>query len=450
MRFFGWISGSVIFIVVLFTALTLQTLQSSLRNIQTIERGQTAWVVSRIEFEYIRLNRAIPEFMLGLAKADDVRQRFDILWSRVNVVTTGATAARLAELNLDTSAVTRLRNILLETNAAVETLEDGDLQSAIALRDASAVLNSDIRELTLNVRKASSDQALRTRQSLVRISLLANLMALLTGLTLIITIFLIAMDSRHNRKISEGNVLLLIASNASAEAKTQFISVVNHELRTPLTSISGALSLIRGGAAGEINQKVSQLLEIASRNCDTLTALIGDLLEIDKAQAGKLALTMSVTNVTELVCNSIVANLAYAEKHGIRLVQLPNEQDCYAQVDGVRIMQVIANLLSNAIKFSEAGSEVQVSIHSEVDRLFIVVRDEGIGIPEASLDTIFERFHQVDGKTDRKVGGTGLGLSIARGIVESHGGSLTVSSELGSGSSFTVQLVKAYPALSDN
>ena len=441
-RFLGWIFGSVIFIVLLFTALTLQNLQSSLSNIQTTERSKPAWIVSRIEFEYLRFNQAIPEFMVGLANADDVRLRYDILWSRVDVVTKATTAARLAESGLDMSAVDRLKTVLDETSPAVEALKDGDLQGAIALREAYASLETGIRELTLNALDASANEAVRTRQSLIQISQFANFMALLTGLVLISTIVITAWDSRQNRRISEENMLLLIASRAASEAKTQFISVVNHELRTPLTSISGALSLIRGGAAGEINQKTSRLLEIANRNCESLTALIGDLLEIDKAQAGKLALTTSDTNIVELVHNAIVANLSYAEKHGIRIVQVPGEQNCHAKVDGARIMQVMANLLSNAIKFSKAGSEVQVSIHSDDEKLYIVVKDEGLGIPEASFDAIFERFHQIDGKTDRKVGGTGLGLSIARGIVESHGGSLTVSSKLGSGSSFTVQLPK--------
>lgn len=233
--------------------------------------------------------------------------------------------------------------------------------------------------------------------------------------------------------------------------KDEFISVVSHELRTPLTSISAALDLLAGGVLQNQPEDAQQMLNIAANNSDRLVRLINDILDIERIESGKIVMTKQACDAGDLMNQSVEAIHEIAERAGVTLSVSPVSVRLWADPD--RIIQVLTNLLSNAIKFSPQGSTVWLSaelirgqesetIHpsSPSDTLLIKVRDQGRGIPSDKLESIFERFQQVDASDSRQKGGTGLGLAICRSILQQHEGQIWAESILGEGSTFCFTL----------
>jgi len=231
-------------------------------------------------------------------------------------------------------------------------------------------------------------------------------------------------------------VLQDITTRKEAEnVKDEFISVVGHELRTPLTSIRGSLGLLEGGVFGELPQEATSMIALAVTNTDRLVRLINDMLDIERMDAGRTELELAPVKASELIANAT------------QIVQIPATQaqvtltteileDPVLYVDGDTIVQVLVNLLGNAIKFSPRWSTVTITVALKTGQALISVTDTGRGIPADRLETIFERFRQVDSSDAREKGGSGLGLAIARNIVEHHGGEMGVESQIGRGSTF--------------
>jgi PAS domain S-box-containing protein len=221
-------------------------------------------------------------------------------------------------------------------------------------------------------------------------------------------------------------------------AREEFVSVVGHELRTPLTSIRGSLGLLEGGLLGELPPEAMSMVGLAVANTDRLVRLVNDILDIERMDAGHLPLERAPIGVGELVRQSAQALQGTAEDAGVRLCT--DIEDLTVCADGDRIVQTLVNLLGNAIKFSPRDSFVTVAVGPGDGCARFSVTDHGRGIPADQLDSIFERFNQVDASDAREKGGSGLGLAIARGIVESHGGHLWAESTPGEGSSFCFTL----------
>jgi PAS domain S-box-containing protein len=220
--------------------------------------------------------------------------------------------------------------------------------------------------------------------------------------------------------------------------KREFISTVSHELRTPLTSIHGALGLMASGKLGALPEKPQRMLDIAVKNTDRLVRLVNEILDIDRMESGSLKMEMRPLELTELLMQASDVMRSMAESAGVRLESDAKPMAIYA--DGDRLMQMVTNLLSNAIKFSRPGGTVRLSAAQVGRNLQISVADEGRGIPADKLETIFERFKQVDASDSREKGGSGLGLSICRMIAQQHGGRIWAESTLGKGSVFTVEM----------
>ncbi len=224
--------------------------------------------------------------------------------------------------------------------------------------------------------------------------------------------------------------------------KDEFVSVVSHELRTPLTSIRGSLGLLAAGKLGEVPEKGRRMLEIAVQNTDRLIRLINDILDIERIESGRVTMELRPVDASELAHQSVEVMSAMAEKGGVRLFAWADRQPLDADPD--RILQVLTNLLSHAIKFSPPGGEVSLTVEPGEGEVVFRVRDQGRGIPPDRLESIFERFSQVDSSDARDKGGTGLGLAICRSIVQQHGGRIWVESAPGAGSTFTFTLPTAF------
>jgi signal transduction histidine kinase len=222
--------------------------------------------------------------------------------------------------------------------------------------------------------------------------------------------------------------------------KEEFVSIVSHELRTPLTSIRGSVGLVLGGVLGELPAKAKPVLEIASHNCERLTILINDLLDMEKIQSGKMEFQCSHIDLCALVKLAIEENSAYAEQFSISLRSESEVNVAMVNVDPNRLMQVIVNLLSNAVKFSHAGAAVLLRLSRNDSGFLLEVIDHGDGIPEKFKTVIFEKFSQAEAPGIRKKGGAGLGLNIAKAMVEKMGGTIGYDSKEGEGSRFYVRL----------
>ncbi len=219
----------------------------------------------------------------------------------------------------------------------------------------------------------------------------------------------------------------------------QFIATISHELRTPVTSILGSLSLVAGGAAGDLPDPAVKLLEIARTNSQRLLRLINDILDLEKVQSGMMVFDMAPVEVRALVEEEIAASRYFAQPYDVAVRLDPAAVAGTAIADPVRLAQVVSNLLSNAVRFSPAGGEVIVGVERQAGDVRIWVRDHGPGIPEAFRRQIFDKFAQERSASSGK-GGSGLGLAIVKQIVGRLKGEVGFEPAQGGGTVFFVTL----------
>lgn len=232
-------------------------------------------------------------------------------------------------------------------------------------------------------------------------------------------------------------------ANAALAAKTEFLSTVSHELRTPLTSIRASLDMAMSGAFGPMPATSNKVLVIAQRNSHRLSALIDELLDLQKIEVGMMKFDFSDVQLSKLISDTVSDNRSYAQELEVSLTMLPVDTDIYVHADPMRLEQVVTNLLSNAAKFSDPGSEVSLGVIATHEGVRIEVSDRGIGIDPADHGRIFDSFSQLDNTDIRKVNGTGLGLNISKRIVEAHGGKIGFEPNIGGGTVFFVELSRA-------
>ncbi|WP_177174622.1 sensor histidine kinase [Loktanella fryxellensis] len=227
--------------------------------------------------------------------------------------------------------------------------------------------------------------------------------------------------------------------------KTDFLSTMSHELRTPLTSIKGSIDLISSGKFGALNGRIVKLLDISQRNCARLIALIDEILDLQKIDAGKMEFHMQPVEVTALIGRTVALTTPYADALGVTL-RVEGEGGGWVLGDPARLEQVLTNMLSNAAKFSTSGDMVRVRAEAQPGRIRICVIDEGVGLSENDTDKVFDRFSQLDASDTRKIGGTGLGMNISRKIMAAHDGVISYAKNTGPGTTFYMELDICDPA----
>ncbi len=234
------------------------------------------------------------------------------------------------------------------------------------------------------------------------------------------------------------------AAEAASRAKSDFLARMSHELRTPLNSIIGFANVLRKNRAGSMNEDQLSFSNRIATNGLHLLALINDILDLSKIEAGRMTLDLSVVMLDTLVRETIDELEGQTRDRPVVLhAEIPDVIRSIA-TDSARMKQVLINLIGNALKFTERG-EVVVTINADPDGmpLSVVVRDTGIGIPRDRLDAIFNVFEQAESMTSRRFGGTGLGLAISRSLCELMGHQLEVESEEGRGTTMFVRLGSA-------
>ena len=234
-----------------------------------------------------------------------------------------------------------------------------------------------------------------------------------------------------NRMLSDANRALTEAS----QAKSAFLANVSHELRTPLNSVIGFSELLSDTNFGELSVRQREFLSDIRDSGEHLLALINDILDLSKIEAGKLEIHREDTDVAELVQDSMTMLRPQAGKKKLR-VEARCELSVAAYVDLRLVRQVLVNLLSNAVKFTPEDGRIEVAAYFEEDDLVLRVTDTGIGIAEEDQEKIFQEFYQADASYARRYQGTGLGLALVRRMMSVHGGSVTVTSRRGHGAAF--------------
>jgi PAS domain S-box-containing protein len=220
--------------------------------------------------------------------------------------------------------------------------------------------------------------------------------------------------------------------------KDEFLALVSHELRTPLTSIRGYLEFLLEETDG-LDPEHARFLSVVDRNAERLQHLVNDLLFVAQVDAGRLTIQHAKVDLPSLAEEAVEAArvVAAAKQIDLRLDAEPMEP---VVGDRARVAQLLDNFISNAIKFTPDGGHVTVRTWTEGDRAFVSVADSGIGIAAEEQARLFERFYRASSATERAIPGTGLGLAIAKAIVDAHNGEIHVESEVGRGTTFTVEL----------
>jgi signal transduction histidine kinase/HAMP domain-containing protein len=225
--------------------------------------------------------------------------------------------------------------------------------------------------------------------------------------------------------------------------KTNFLSNMSHELRTPLNSVIALSGVLNRRLAGKIPEDEYSYLGVIERNGKNLLDLINDILDISRIEAGKEEIEITRFNMCDIGNDVVSLIKPQADEKGIKLLKTVDECNIQIESDERKCRHILQNLIGNAVKFTEEGT-VEIIVNKDAVNIEIKIKDTGIGISEKNLPYIFDEFRQADGSTSRRFGGTGLGLAIAKKYAEMLGGSISVKSELGRGSDFTLILPLRY------
>jgi signal transduction histidine kinase len=227
---------------------------------------------------------------------------------------------------------------------------------------------------------------------------------------------------------------------AANRHKSEFLANMSHELRTPLTAIIGFSEVLSDKIFGELNEKQNEYIGDIVSSGRHLLSLINDILDLSKVEAGRMELDITKFDLPTAIENALILVRERATRHGIKVEHKIDEWLGEIVGDERKFKQILLNLLSNAVKFTPEGGSIGVTAAVTKEALKVSVSDTGVGIAPENQATIFEEFRQVGTDASKKREGTGLGLTLTKKFVELHGGSISVESAVGKGSTFTFTL----------
>ena len=242
-------------------------------------------------------------------------------------------------------------------------------------------------------------------------------------------------------KIEQNNLLLREAQEYD-KLKTEFFSNMSHEFKTPLSVILLTLQLLNLllGKNSDISHKFNRYFYIMKQNCYRLIRLVNNIIDITRIDSNYYEIKLQNKNIVDIIEDIVLSITDYVENKGLSIQFIKDENEIVCACDPDKIERIMLNLISNAIKFTPSCGKITVRLKKKKRYVLISVIDTGIGIPPDKLDLIFERFRQVDKSLTRNREGSGIGLSLVKSLLEMHGGSISVKSEIGEGSEFMINI----------
>lgn len=236
-----------------------------------------------------------------------------------------------------------------------------------------------------------------------------------------------------------------LAIKALDREKQDFVSMLSHDLKNPITAVIGSVDLVREGRLGPINHEQAEYLLSAIDSCNEVVAMIDNLLDIHRFEAGKMKLHTTATHLPELVRQVTGSYRSVAHAANLKITTVIDDDLPEVALDRDKFTRVLANLLTNSARFTADGGEITITCSQGVSAdsdlaIVLSVRDTGDGIPAEDLPLIFDRYAQARNHGSRGSGGSGLGLAFCKMTVEAHGGTISASSREGHGSEFTITL----------
>lgn len=232
------------------------------------------------------------------------------------------------------------------------------------------------------------------------------------------------------------------------KTRTDFVSTISHEFKTPMTSIIMGTSMMLDGSMGVLNEEQRDILDTIKEDGEQLTKLVNDLLELSRIEAGKLAFHMELCSIGAVIDNSVKQFTIQAAHKNVSINTTIEENMPKVIVDYERITWVFNNLISNAMKYTSPGDEIFIDAFIKDEKMYVSVKDTGIGIPEAFQEKIFDKYVQVKGQ-ELEARGTGLGLAVVKEIIKNHGGEIWCESKLDTGSTFTFTIPLSFAEVSN-
>lgn len=427
----------------------LWNLNKQVETVNIADEGDPLWLASQLQFELFRLKDALYRYADGDAVPSDVELRFNIAWSRINIMQAGKVATLVAALHIDDSAVDELKKTFESMDGEIQALPPIDTPQARRERITSSLLKRltpydlRLRDFLLSLAQSKAKVMFKFQNGVLSLSHATAYLLLISTVLVFIFITFLVIDLRASRMTTARLRNLAKEAEAASRAKDKFMSAVSHELRTPLTSIIGGLKVLRSIGVRSHDAQQEKVLNIVERNSERLLALVNDILDAQRILEGKAKMNVEPIDLAEIVSTTVEDCSAYADQFKVTYVTEIESGSIPVMADRDRISQVLYNLLSNAAKFTRAGDRVVVRAFRAGDAIRVEVEDHGIGIAEAEHENVFTRFHQINPGKSGSQKSSGLGLSISKQIVEMHDGEIGFSSALGKGSVFWFTLRRA-------
>ena len=420
-----------------------------LDNTAQFQNDGLGWSFSQLETEHLRLRNEMQKALDDTRPFDAaaVQLRYDIFVSRIGLVDHARAQRVMLDEPIYGPALVKVRAFVLEADHFLGDTPQQPLTraSVVRLLPQLDALSVPLHDLALSAshllyeRATLRNTAVRQHSQLgFALTLFQALLLLVLGVVVLRQLRALIKRRRSLEAIAESLSAARLEAESANRAKSAFLANMSHEIRTPFHGMLGMMSLLQDA---RLTPQQAGFLETAKESAQHLLSILNDILDISQLETGKLQVTPEPVDLLQLITEVGALMRVQAQAKGLTMrVAVAPDVPRWVRADGTRVKQILFNLLSNAVKFSTSGGVELAAGVAASGGLEFTVSDTGIGMDEATLARLFQRFMRADESTSRRHGGTGLGLEISRDLARLMGGDITVRSKPGAGSSFTVSL----------